>query len=548
MKIKTKLTLLILSFSFIILFMFIATSVVGIQLKDDGLIINLAGRQRMLSQKIVKDALHHILMMKTDSAKSQKSADSAKNAMKVFDITLKALKDSGEAPLSLNLSTTNHRACPKPPEAIHVQLTAVSELWGSFSNHMMTVLSGKDSGKKSLFWIENNNMKLLSEMNKAVVMMQLASEKKLTVLKNLQLISIIAAIIITLIALKIIFGTLKRLNAVEVFSNELRRGNLGAKSQLTGTDELGMIGSYLDKMSEGMAMNIKSIISKTDTLNDTSGTLSSISSQMSENMEQISDKSAGVSDDAVQMSENMTSVAAAVEETATNVTIVADSASQIMVTIDEIVKDTEKAHGISSKAVERSKESLEKISILGTAANDIGKVTEAITEISEQTNLLALNATIEAARAGEAGKGFAVVANEIKELAKQTAEATSDIKEKVEVIQTSTLETAEDIEAVSNVVADVNEIIHSITVAVNEQAETTKEIAENINQASIGIQEVTENVSNSSAASENVAASISDINNSTTDANRKSSQVLVEAEQLDIISSDIFGMLEKFST
>ena len=72
----------------------------------------------------------------------------------------------------------------------------------------------------------------------------------------------------------------------------------------------------------------------------------------------------------------------------------------------------------------KSKSASEKIDNLGRAAQDIGKVTETITEISEQTNLLALNATIEAARAGEAGKGFAVVANEIKELAKQTAKAT----------------------------------------------------------------------------------------------------------------------------
>lgn len=57
----------------------------------------------------------------------------------------------------------------------------------------------------------------------------------------------------------------------------------------------------------------------------------------------------------------------------------------------------------------------------GQAAQEIGQVTETITEISSQANLLSLNATIEAAGAGEAGKGSAVVAHEIKERARQAA-------------------------------------------------------------------------------------------------------------------------------
>jgi len=85
----------------------------------------------------------------------------------------------------------------------------------------------------------------------------------------------------------------------------------------------------------------------------------------------------------------------------------------------------------TSKAVRQSQSATGRVDELGVAATEISKVTEVITEISEQTNLLALNATIEAARAGEAGKGFAVVANEIKELAKQTAEATLDIRPKM---------------------------------------------------------------------------------------------------------------------
>ena len=110
---------------------------------------------------------------------------------------------------------------------------------------------------------------------------------------------------------------------------------------------------------------------------------------------------------------------------------------------EDIASNSETARDIAQKAVAEVNGTAERIDLLGNAVNEIGKVTEMITEISEQTNLLALNATIEAARAGEAGKGFAVVANEIKELAWQTAQATGEIRSKIETIQTTTDDTVQ---------------------------------------------------------------------------------------------------------
>lgn len=138
---------------------------------------------------------------------------------------------------------------------------------------------------------------------------------------------------------------------------------------------------------------------------------------------QATEKANSVAAAAEKMSVNMDSVAAASEETSVNVNMVAAAVEEMFTTITEIASNTEKTKTITGTAVIQSQNASTQIYELGVAAQEVGKVTETITEISEQTNLLALNTIIEAACAGEAGKGFAVVANEIKDLAKQTSDA-----------------------------------------------------------------------------------------------------------------------------
>jgi len=324
-------------------------------------------------------------------------------------------------------------------------------------------------------------------------------------------------------------------------------GNLTTRLAVKNDDEVGELAKWFNAFIEKIQTMIKEVAANAETVNKSSSELSSISQQMSSGLEQTSGKSNTVAAAAEEMNSNMTSVAAATEQASTNVSMVATATEEMTSTISEIAQNSEKARGITNEAVIQAKSTSERINILGKEADEIGKVTEAITEISEQTNLLALNATIEAARAGEAGKGFAVVATEIKELAKQTAAATLEIKEKIGGIQDSTAGTVTEIEQITKVINDVDEIVATIATAVEEQSATSQEIAGNIAQASRGITEVTENVGQSSIVSGKIAKDISEVNQAAGDMSNSSSQVNMNAGELSKLAEQLKEMVGQFS-
>lgn len=333
------------------------------------------------------------------------------------------------------------------------------------------------------------------------------------------------------------------INMKDIASGE---GDLTKRINIRRSDEIGELVTWFNTFIEKLHKLVQQLAVNSKNIDASSTHLTRISGQLLSGTNATAEKSATVNSSAESMSANLTNVAAAMEESSININMVAAASDEMSSTINEIAENAESAREVSSNAVNYANSASENMKLLGEAADKIGKVTETITEISEQTNLLALNATIEAARAGESGKGFAVVANEIKELAKQTAEATLDIKNLIDDVQSSSKLSEESISQISGVISGVDEIVSTIATAVEGQTIATQEIADNIAQASLGLQEVNENVNQSSITASNITAEISNIAEASSDISASSSEVEANANELKDNSAQLIDVVNNF--
>ena len=121
--------------------------------------INLSGRQRMLTQKMSKEALLVAL-----GVEPERNRENLKATAALFERTLIGLK-KGDKELGL---------APAPNDDIARQLDVVMKLWKAFKPLVMQVAAGK-TDRKLLDAIAEKNLPLLREMNKAVKLFEKAA-------------------------------------------------------------------------------------------------------------------------------------------------------------------------------------------------------------------------------------------------------------------------------------------------------------------------------------------------------------------------------------
>ncbi len=125
-----------------------------------GVVINLSGRQRMLTQKMSKEML--LIYHGIDAKKNRTNL--GRSAL-MFAKTLKGLMNGDK---TLNLSPTRDKDILK-------QMDVVSGLWLSFSKNVLPAISGEKVDLPFIKKVAKENLPLLKEMNKAVGMYEKAA-------------------------------------------------------------------------------------------------------------------------------------------------------------------------------------------------------------------------------------------------------------------------------------------------------------------------------------------------------------------------------------
>jgi methyl-accepting chemotaxis protein len=325
---------------------------------------------------------------------------------------------------------------------------------------------------------------------------------------------------------KIIDGVNRTLDAVTQPLDEsakvlelVARQDLRAQVQGSYTGDHAAMKDSINTMVRDLRGSMQQIGQNAQGLGTSSEELTAISQQMAANAEETAAQTGVVS--------------AASEQVSKNLTVVATSSEQMLASIREIAKSANEAAKMAKNAVSFAESTNQTVQQLGDSSVEVGKVIKVITSIAEQTNLLALNATIEAARAGDAGKGFAVVANEVKELAKQTAQATEDISQKIEAIQGETKGAVQAIGQIAQIITQIDDVSNSIASAVEEQTATTNEIGRNIGEAARGSAEIARNVASVADAAQTGAQGATDT--------QKAARALAE------MAAQLQGLVGRFS-
>lgn len=210
---------------------------------QDALVINLAGRQRMLVEQMAKDALQIQAYRSVDLiGQMQARADT-------FDQTLRALMNGGPAPYSSG-QTVNLPATRQPDTL--AGLNQVQRTWEAFRPYLNVIAAeeprspGFDAAMRA---IENLSPNLVQQSDDVVRMYESASAQKVSRLRGIQIAFFASALVLLAAGFVVVQNSVIRpLHTLGLIAERIGEGGLDAAVQVPGPREIRALAGSLDAM------------------------------------------------------------------------------------------------------------------------------------------------------------------------------------------------------------------------------------------------------------------------------------------------------------
>jgi methyl-accepting chemotaxis protein len=275
-----------------------------------------------------------------------------------------------------------------------------------------------------------------------------------------------------------------------IVAEQIATGDLSARVEASGEDELSRMLASLGKMSESLRRAIGQAKAGANTL----------ASAADEIVIAARHTVLSAQQQATAIQETTTSTAELTE----TVRVTGQRASEVQLAMD---RTNETSQGLRAELGEAqnvlgvTREEMRTIvgSIQGVLGRNqqIGEIIENVRDVADQTQLLAVNAGIEAAKAGEFGRGFSVVASEMKALADQSKKAAQRIRDIVAEVQSGTAEAVHTVETsqgrVHEALLPLGAMIpkvEQLTLQVDESGQSLRQILAIVQQQTIGIDQI----------------------------------------------------------
>ena len=498
----------------------------------DALVVDMAGRQRMLNQRQLTQ-----LVMATGQFGIEQDTASATDVARSLDYrtTRELLSSSLESLLHggpvKNLLTGEMMQVPPAPTAeIRNALLEQQQALVTFAGKGDEFLQLKPSDARYvpvLNELLDLNAELERQSNESVKLLSAHSRSKITRMIRWEIaIGALVAVLGSLSSWFIARGILNPLTGVVDMAQQIAQGDLRAQ-KLTNVsgDEIGKLAAVFNQMLDTLKELTGQTVSVTENLN----------AAASEILASTQQQAAGTKQQAATVQE----ITSTMEEVRQSGGQIADKAQQVAATAEltssssasglKAVQDTNSTMQAIREQVE---EVAENIVALSEKTQAVGEIIATVNDIAERSNLLALNATIEAAAAGDQGNRFSVVANEIKNLADQAKDSTVQVRTILGEIQKGingsvmlTEEAVKRVEAGKQQADVAEQTIRQMAETTVESVQAFQQIMGATNQQQIGFEQVTQGMQDIRQAASQTAASTIQLEKAVASLNAQSQQL-----------------------